>query len=180
MSDQIVELQQSPGEQWDLAREAYLRLEWRSKTNAERIGTLTEDQYVQANRKGLRDNTVIGGGRELVETAQREFAMQPQLYKALAQVMDAPAWAIKLGATLPGKRHEVHLPGRAEPVRVAGTFFRVLQTWAKDKPASVNKREYVREGMATLGLPIPDPDQPTNRGGTYNCPPELKGKIARI
>ncbi len=93
---------------------------------------------------------------------------------------ETPNWAIKLGRTLEGKRHEVHLPGRAEPVRVAGTFFKVLQSWAKGKPASVNKREYVREGMATLGLPIPDVEQPTPRGGTYSCPPELKGRIARI
>ncbi|CAG0951665.1 hypothetical protein ANRL2_00136 [Anaerolineae bacterium] len=100
--------------------------------------------------------------------------------QSLAAKNDAPTWAIKLGRTLEGKRHEVHLPGRAEPVRVAGTFFKVLQTWAKDKPASVNKREYVREGMATLGLPIPDVEQPTPRGGPYSCPPELKGKIARI
>ena len=97
-----------------------------------------------------------------------------------AATSETPTWAIKLGRTLEGKRHEVHLPGRAEPVRVAGTFFKVLQTWAKGKPASVNKREYVREGMAILGLPIPDVEQPTPRGGTYSCPIYLKGKIARI
>ena len=85
---------QTPGDDWDLAREAFLRIDWLRKPSERRHVSI--DMHVEIGVKiGVPDADVLEGGATLLEQSKRD--LPPHLAEALGRVL-AKAKPRKKGA----------------------------------------------------------------------------------